>query len=128
MKTNTDKQYSMFLIGALKTTSISMLPKTIEMILDMRKKQNSKTPVTISNSPVLVVSSYKYLRVIIQDNLKWKEHDEAHLHLTLETQYPVCYFHNLTLHIHTVIQEARFVKKTSSMIFQPSAFARHCRT
>ena len=47
------------------------------MILDMRKKQNSKTPVTISNSSVAVVSSYKYLGVIIQDNLKWKEHVEA---------------------------------------------------
>ena len=47
------------------------------MILDMRKKQNSKTPVTISNSSVAVVSSNKYLDVIIQDNLKWKEHVEA---------------------------------------------------
>ena len=46
--------------------------KMKEMILDMRKKQNSKTPVTISNSSVAVVSSYKYLSVIIQDNLKWK--------------------------------------------------------
>ena len=51
--------------------------KTKEMILDMRKKQNCKTPVTISNSSVAVVSSYKYLGVIIQDNLKWKEHVEA---------------------------------------------------
>ena len=51
--------------------------KTKEMILDMRKKQNSKTPVTISNSSVATVSSCKYLGVIIQGNLKWNEHVEA---------------------------------------------------
>ena len=43
----------------------------------MRTKQNSKTPVTISNSSVAIVSSYKFLSVIIQDNLKWNEHVEA---------------------------------------------------
>ena len=43
--------------------------KMKEIILDMRKKPNSKTPVTISNSSVAIVSSYKYLGVIIQDNL-----------------------------------------------------------
>ena len=36
----------------------------------MRKKQNSKTPVTKSNSSIAVVSSYKYLCFIVQDNLK----------------------------------------------------------
>ena len=51
--------------------------KSKEMILDMRKKQNSKTPVTISNSSVAVVFSYRYLGVKIQDNLKWNEHVEA---------------------------------------------------
>ena len=51
--------------------------KTKEMILDMREKQNSKTQVTINNSSVAIVSSYKYLGVIIQDNLKWNEHVEA---------------------------------------------------
>ena len=47
------------------------------LILDMRKKQNCKTPVTISNSSVAVFSSYKYLGVVIQDNLKRNEHVEA---------------------------------------------------
>ena len=45
-----------------------------EMIIYMRTKQNNKTPVTISNSSAAIVSSYKYLGVIIQDNLKWNEH------------------------------------------------------
>ena len=43
----------------------------------MRKKQNSKIPVAISNSSVAIVSSYKYLGVTIQDNLKWNEHVKA---------------------------------------------------
>ena len=51
--------------------------KTKEMLLDMHKKQNCKTPVTISNSSVAVLSSYKNLGVIIQDNLKGNEHVEA---------------------------------------------------
>ena len=63
--------------------------KTNEMILDMRKKQNSKTPVTISNSSVAVVSSYKYLGVIIQDNLKWKEHVEAQTKKAKKRMYNV---------------------------------------
>ena len=50
--------------------------KTKEMILDMRKNKNVKTPVTINDSPVDIVPSYKYLGVTIQDNLKWNEHIE----------------------------------------------------
>ena len=53
--------------------------KMKEMILDKRKKQYSKTTVTITNSSVDVASSYKYLSVIIPDNLKWKEHVEAQI-------------------------------------------------
>ena len=71
--------------------------KTKEMILGMRKKQNSKTPVTISNFSVAVVSSYKYLGVIIQDNLKWKEHVEAQTKKANKRMYNVkilCLFYN----------------------------------
>ena len=53
------------------------ITKTKEMILDMRRNQNSKAPITINNSSVATVQSYKYLGVIIQDNLKWTEHVEA---------------------------------------------------
>ena len=51
--------------------------KTKEIILDRRKNQNNKTAVTINNKPVTIVKSYKYLGVVIQDNLKWNEHVEA---------------------------------------------------
>ena len=43
----------------------------------MRKKQISRTPITIANSLVDIVSSYKYLGVKIQDNLKWNEHVDS---------------------------------------------------
>ena len=48
--------------------------KTKEMIIDMRRKTNVKEPINISNSPVDIVSSYKYLGVTIQDDLKWNKH------------------------------------------------------
>ena len=65
--------------------------KMKEMILDMRNKQNSKTPVTISNSSVAVVSSYEYLGVIIQDNLKWNEHVEAQTRKANKIMYNMSY-------------------------------------
>ena len=51
--------------------------KTKEVMLDLRKNQNSKSPITINNSSVATAQSYKYLGVIIQDNLKWSEHVET---------------------------------------------------
>lgn len=48
--------------------------KTKEMVFDNRKKQNHKEPIVINNTPVCLAKSYKYLGVIIQDNLKWNEH------------------------------------------------------
>ena len=44
--------------------------KTKEMIFDFRKIQNNKAPIIINNTSVKQVPSYKYLGVIIQNNLK----------------------------------------------------------
>ena len=44
--------------------------KTKEMIFDFRKIQNDKAPIIINNTSVKQVPSYKYLGVIIQNNLK----------------------------------------------------------
>jgi len=51
--------------------------KTKEMLFDFRKTQNDKVPVTINNTSVSQVPSYKYLGIIIQNNLKWNEHVAA---------------------------------------------------
>jgi len=51
--------------------------KTKEIIFDRRKNQNTKIPVTIDNTQVAIVPSYKYLGVIIQEDLKWHEHVKA---------------------------------------------------
>ena len=67
------------------------------MILDMREKQNSKTQVTINNSFVAVVSSYKYLGVIIQDNLKWNEHVEAQTNKAHKRMYNVRHLKKLKI-------------------------------
>ena len=45
------------------------------MLFDFRKTQNDKAPIIINNTSVKQVPSYKYLGVIIQNNLKWNEHD-----------------------------------------------------
>ena len=47
------------------------------MIFDFRKIQNDKAPIIINNTSVKQVPSYKYLGVIIQNNLKWNEHVTA---------------------------------------------------
>ena len=51
--------------------------KTKEIVFDMRKNKNSKEPVIINNTSVALIQSYKYLGVIIQENLKWNKHVEV---------------------------------------------------
>ena len=51
--------------------------KTKEIVFNMQKNKNSKEPVIINNTCVALVSSYKYLGVTIQENLKWNEYVEA---------------------------------------------------
>ena len=48
--------------------------KTKEIIFDFRKGKHPKTPIIINNNTVDVVTSYKYLGVTIQENLKWDTH------------------------------------------------------
>ncbi len=50
--------------------------KTKEIIVDFRKPgtRNVKEPVNIGGKEVEVVSHYKYLGCILQDNLKWDKH------------------------------------------------------
>ena len=50
--------------------------KTKELGFDNRQKQNVKDLVTINTVPVKLESEYKYLRVVIQNNLKWGAHVE----------------------------------------------------
>ena len=50
---------------------------TKEMLSDFRKTQNDKAPIIINNTSLKQVPSYKYLGVIIQNNLIWNEHVTA---------------------------------------------------
>ena len=63
--------------------------KTKEMIFDFRKIQNDKAPVIINNTSVKQVPSYKYLGVIIQNNLKWNEHVTAQVKKADQRMYHV---------------------------------------
>ena len=59
------------------------------MIFDFRKIQNDKAPVIINNTSVKQVPSYKYLGVIIQNNLKWNEHVTAQVKKADQRMYHV---------------------------------------
>ena len=84
--------------------------KTKELIFDFRKIQNDKAPIIINNTSVKQVPSYKYLGVIIQNNLKWKEHVTAQVKKADQMMYHVrrlikidneilCLFYNSTVHV-----------------------------
>ena len=63
--------------------------KTKELIFDFRKIQNDKAPIIINNTSVKQVPSYKYLGVIIQNNLKWNEHVTAQVKKADQRMYHV---------------------------------------
>uniref|UniRef100_A0A1A8QQT5 Reverse transcriptase domain-containing protein n=1 Tax=Nothobranchius rachovii TaxID=451742 RepID=A0A1A8QQT5_9TELE len=46
--------------------------KTVEMVVDFRKLPTVLPPLTISNSPVSMVDSFKFLGTIISRDLKWE--------------------------------------------------------
>lgn len=48
--------------------------KTKEMVIDFRKESADKVPLSIKGQEIEAVSSYKYLGITIQDNLKWDKH------------------------------------------------------
>ena len=63
--------------------------KTKEMIIDFRRNQNKKDPIHINDSEVDIVSSYKYLGVTIQDDLKWDTHVDMQLKKANKRMYHV---------------------------------------
>ena len=48
--------------------------KTKELIFDFRRNKHEHLPVNIKGDNVKIVSEYKYLGCIIEENLKWEEH------------------------------------------------------
>ena len=62
--------------------------KTKELIFDFRK-QKSIVPVHIDNDAVEIVSSYKYLGINAQDNLKWDVHVDYLLNKAMKRFYHV---------------------------------------
>ena len=51
--------------------------KTKELIIDLRSRSLCHYPVFIHNTPVSIVSTYKYLGTIIDDKLQWNENVRA---------------------------------------------------
>ena len=46
--------------------------KTVEMVVDFRKNPAPLTPITLRDSPVNTVESFRFLGSIISQDLKWE--------------------------------------------------------
>ena len=57
--------------GAITTLNVQ---KTKELIIDFRKTKSVPDPVTIKGQIVERVETYKYLGIVIDNQLNWKEH------------------------------------------------------
>ncbi len=51
--------------------------KTREMIVDFRRKSDRPEPVVIEGEPIETVSTYKYLGVLFDNRLDWKQNTDA---------------------------------------------------
>ncbi len=51
--------------------------KTVEMIVDFRRKPPALPPLTIMNSTVAAVESFRLLRTTISQDLKWDNHIDS---------------------------------------------------
>ena len=90
MSKSTETPYPMFHHAWCNANHLNLnAGKTKEMIFDFRKIHNDKTPIIINNTSVKQVPSYKYLGVIIQNNLKWNEHVTAQVKKADQRMYHV---------------------------------------
>ncbi len=51
--------------------------KTVEMIVDFRRSPPALPPLTIMNSTVTAVESFRFLGTTISQDLKWDNHNES---------------------------------------------------
>ncbi len=61
--------------------------KTVEMIVDFRRNPPALPPLTIMNSTVTAVESFRFLGTIISQDLKWDNHIESILRKTQQRLY-----------------------------------------
>ncbi len=61
---------------SLNNLELNML-KTVEMIRDFRRNPPALTPLTIMNSTVTAVESFRFLGTTISQDLKWDNHIES---------------------------------------------------
>ncbi len=62
---------------SLNNLELKML-KRVEMIVDFRRNPSALPPITIMNSTVTVVESFRFLDTTISRHLKWDNHIESH--------------------------------------------------
>ncbi len=73
----TDRRLSSWLSGgSLNNLELNTL-KTVEMIVDFRRNSPALPPLTIMNSTVTAVESFRFLGTTISQDLKWDNHIDS---------------------------------------------------
>ncbi len=73
----------------LNNMKLNML-KIVEMIVDFRRNPLALPPLTIMNSTVIAVESFRFLGTTISQDLKWDNHIEFIVKKALQRLYILC--------------------------------------
>ncbi len=76
---------------SLNNLELNML-KTVEMIVDFRRNPFTLSPLTIMNSTVTAVESFRFLGSTISQNLKWDNHIDS---IVKKAQQRLYFLHQL---------------------------------
>ncbi len=79
------------LTNSLNNLELYML-KTVEMIVDFRRNPPALPPLTIMNSTVTAVESFRFLGSTISQDLKWDNHIES---IVKKAQQRLFFLHQL---------------------------------
>ncbi len=71
--------------------------KTVEMIVDFRRNPPALPPLTIMNSTVAAVESFKFLGTTISQDLKWNTHTDSIVKKTQQRLYFLCQLRKFNL-------------------------------
>ncbi len=78
--------------------------KTVEMIMDFRRKPPALPPLTIMNSTVTAVESFKFLGTTVFQDLKWDNHIESIVKKAQQRLYFLCQLRKFNMLQELLIQ------------------------
>ncbi len=78
--------------------------KTVEIIVDFRRNPPALPPLTIMNSTVTAVESFRFLGTTISQDLKWDTHMDSIVRKAQQRLYFLCQLRKLNLQQELLIQ------------------------